>query len=168
MRRLLFLCTHNSARSILAERLTNHLGGLRLRGLSAGSRPSGHVHPLALEVLREQGCQLDGLHSKSWGVFASPGAESMDAVITVCDDAAREPCPLWPYTLARVHWSLPDPSRVEGDVTVQIDAFRNTAASLIRRLRRVLLLPLDHLDPPTLQHELQRIHDMVSREERPA
>lgn len=166
MRRLLFLCTHNSARSILAEGLTNHLGGSRLRGFSAGSHPSGHVHTLALDGLREQGCPIGGLHNKSWDVFAASRAEPMDAVITVCDNAAREVCPIWPGAPAHAHWDLPDPARVEGDATVQIGAFRNTAASLIRRLRRVQLLPLDHLDFMALQHDLQRIHDVVSREER--
>jgi arsenate reductase len=166
MRRLLFVCTHNSARSILAEGLANHLGGSRLRGFSAGSHPSGQVNPLALDVLREQGCPIDGLHSKSWDVFAVSPTEPLDAVITVCDNAAHDPCPVWPGTPARVHWGLPDPSHVEGDAAVQIDAFRNTAASLMRRLRRVLSLSLDRFDPPTLQRELQRIHDVVSREER--
>lgn len=165
MCRLLFVCTHNSARSILAEGLTNHLGGSSLRGFSAGSHPTRHVNPLALDILREQGCPIEGLHSKSWDVFAASRAEPLDAVITVCDNASREPCPVWPGTPARVHWGLPDPSRIEGDATVQIDAFRNTAASLLRRLRRVLLLPLDDGDSTVLQRELQRIHDVMLREE---
>lgn len=164
-RRLLFLCVHNSARSILAEVLTNHTGGGRLLGFSAGSHPSGQVHPHALEVLHELGCRTDGLHSKSWDVFA--GAEPMDAVITVCDNAAREVCPVWPGAPARAHWGLPDPSHTEGDECARREAFRRTATSLLFRLRRVLLLPLDSLDAPTLQTELQHIHDVTLRAERP-
>lgn len=155
--RLLFLCTHNSARSILAEGLANHPGTDRLRAFSAGSHPSGQVHPLALEVLREHGCAIDGLHSKSWNGFA--GAEPMDAVITVCDTAAGEICPLWPGAPVRVHWGLPDPSRAEGDDHERLAAFRFTAASLLFRLQQVLLLPLESLGAPTLQAELQHIQD---------
>lgn len=165
--RLLFLCTHNSARSILAEGLTNQVGGNHLHGFSAGGRPSGRVQPLALEVLREHGCTTDDLHSKSWDVFAEAGVEPMDAVITVCDNAAHETCPVWPGTPVRVHWSLPDPSRIEGEERVQLEAFRLTAASLLFRLRRVLLLPLESLDEPTLQAELQHIHNAALRAERP-
>ncbi len=163
--RLLFLCTHNSARSILAEGLTNHVGQGRMRGFSAGSHPSGQVHPLALEVLLEHGCAIDGQHSKSWNEFA--GAEPMDTVITVCDTAAGEICPLWPGASVRVHWGLPDPSRIEGEESTRLAAFRLTAASLLFRLRRVLLLPLESFDAPTLQAELQHIHNAALRAERP-
>lgn len=165
-RRLLFLCTHNSARSILAEGLANRVGGNRLLGFSAGSHPSGRAHPLALEVLREHGCHVDDLHSKSWDVFA--GAEPMDAVITVCDSTAHETCPVWPGTPVRVHWGLPDPSRIEGEERARLEAFRLTAASLLFRLRRALLLPLGSLDTPTLGVELQHIHDAALQAERAA
>lgn len=161
--RLLFVCTHNSARSIVAEGLANHLGDDRLCAFSAGSHPSGRVHPLALEVLREHGCATDGLHSKSWDVFA--GAEPMDAVITVCDTAAGEICPLWPGVPARVHWGLPDPSRGEGDDRERLLAFRHLAGCLAMRLQRVLSLPLDDFDIATLESRLQCIHDTVAREE---
>lgn len=164
-RRLLFLCTHNSARSILAEGLANHLGHDRLRGFSAGSHPSGQVHPLALKALREHGCATDGLHSKSWDVFAEAGAEPMDAVITVCDSAAREICPVWAGAPVRVHWGLPDPSSVKGDRSVRLAAFRYTAGQIASRLQGVLLLPLDSFDPKTLQCELQRAHDGAPGEE---
>lgn len=161
--RLLFLCTHNSARSILAESLTNTFGGGILRGFSAGSHPSGRVQPLALKVLRERGCPIDGLHSKSWEVFA--GAEPMDAVITVCGNAARETCPLWPGAPVRVHWVLPDPTCVEGDERARLEAFRLTAASLLLRLRKAMLLPFDSLDAEALQAELQYIHTVAVQEE---
>ncbi|MDE2223796.1 MAG: arsenate reductase ArsC [Xanthomonadaceae bacterium] len=161
--RLLFLCTHNSARSIVAEGLANRLGDDRLRAFSAGSHPSGRVHPLALEVLRERGCATDGLHSKSWDVYA--GAEPMDAVITVCDTTAGEICPLWPGAPARVHWDLPDPSGVGGDERERLVAFRHTAGYLAARLQRVLSLPLDDFDIATLESELQCIHDTAVRGE---
>lgn len=156
--RLLFLCTHNSARSILAEGLANHLGESRLQAFSAGSHPSGRVNPYAIAVLREHGCPVEDAHSKSWDVFAAPGAEPMNAVITVCDDAAGEACPIWPGAPVCVHWGLPDPSRHSGDPALQMDAFRRTADRLSRRLRAVLTLPLDRLGSSTLQHELQDIH----------
>ena len=156
--RLLFLCTHNSARSIVAEGLANHLGDDRLRAFSAGSHASGRIHPLALEVLREHGCAIENLRSKSWSIFSGSRAEPMDAVITVCDDAAQETCPVWPGVPARVHWGLPDPSRTEGEERARLAAFRLTASSLLFRLRRILLLPLESLDVPTLQAELQHIH----------
>lgn len=155
--RLLFLCTHNSARSILAEGLANRVDGSRLRAFSAGSHPSGKVHPLALAVLRERGCAIESLHSKSWNVYAEPGAEPMDAVITVCGHAAQECCPVWPGAPARVHWGLPDPSRVGGEEDTRLAAFQLTADSLLLRLRRILLLPLERLDASTLEVELKRI-----------
>ncbi len=164
--RLLFLCTHNSARSIVAEGLENHLGDDRLRAFSAGSHASGRVHPLALDVLRERGCRTDGLYSKSWEVFA--GAEPMDAVITVCDQAACETCPVWPGAPVRVHWGLPDPAAAEDDDGTRIAAFRSTATSLLVRLQQTMLLPLDSLDAEALQAELQRIHAAALQAERTA
>lgn len=164
--RLLFLCTHNSARSILAEALTNRWGDGRLLAFSAGSHPSGHVHPFAIAVLRELDCPVDALRSKSWDLFTAPSrAESVDAVITVCDDAAGEICPVWPGLPVRAHWGSPDPSCNPGDSTRQMDAFRCTAERLDRRLRALRALPLERLDPPALQRELQRVHEGALHEE---
>ncbi|HEY1103506.1 MAG TPA: arsenate reductase ArsC, partial [Burkholderiaceae bacterium] len=133
---VLFLCTHNSARSILAEALLNHLGAGRFRAYSAGSSPRDQQqpHPLALAVLQAAGMATDGLHSKSWDVFALPDAPRMDLVITVCDNAAGEACPYWPGQPATAHWGYPDPSATEGTETQQWEAFRQTLYAIRRRL----------------------------------
>ncbi len=114
MRNVLFLCTGNSARSILAEALLNHRGAGRFRGYSAGSFPKGAVNPLALEELRSHGLATDGLRSKSWDEFASPESPRMDFIFTVCDNAAKEVCPVWPGHPVTAHWSIVDPAAVEG------------------------------------------------------
>jgi len=133
---VLFLCTGNSARSILAEALANHpaVGGGRLRGHSAGSHPRGQVHPLAIDTLRERGHPTDGLRSKSWDEFAAPAAPQMDVIVTVCDHAAAEPCPLWPGRPATEHWGMPDPAAVEGSDDDRRRAFRETYDALRRRI----------------------------------
>lgn len=154
---VLFLCTHNSARSILAEGLLNGLGAGRFRGYSAGSHPSGTVRPLALQTLRALGMPTEGLHSKDWSVFEQPGAPRLDFVITVCDQAAGEVCPLWPGQPLTAHWGVADPSAVRGSEEQQSRAYRDTALILERRIERMLALPLLSLDRLAIQHEMRRI-----------
>ena len=154
---ILFLCTGNSARSILAEGLANHLSAGRLRAYSAGSQPMGRVNPLALDTLRELGCATDGMSSKSWDVFATPDAPPMDFVVTVCDSAAGEACPYWPGAPMTAHWGFPDPSHVEGDEEARRHAFARTAQAITQRLRLFLSLPMEKLDKLSLQHQLHHI-----------
>jgi arsenate reductase len=151
---ILFLCTGNSARSILAEALANHLGGGHLRGLSAGSHPTGRVNPLAIETLEALGIPTVGLRSKSWDEFAAPDAQRVDLVITVCDNAANEACPVWPGRPAMAHWGLPDPAAVRGTEAEKRKAFRETAGILERRIACLAALPLASLDRATLQRQL--------------
>lgn len=156
---VLFLCTGNSARSILGEAILNHLiecSG-RFRGFSAGSHPKGAVHPLTLELLNEFGVPTENLRSKSWDEFAAPGAPRMDFVFTVCDQAAGEPCPYWPGQPMTAHWGLPDPVAVTGDDATRKRAFRETLMVLRRRLELFIALPLDKLDRMTLQRQLHGI-----------
>ena len=154
---ILFLCTGNSARSILAEGLMNHLSQGRFRAFSAGSQPSGRVNPLALETLETLGCDASGMSSKSWDVFADADAPKMDFVITVCDSAAGEACPYWPGAPVTAHWGFADPSHVEGDDATRRAAFAKTAQDIAHRLRLFLSLPLDKLDRLSLQHEVRAI-----------
>jgi protein-tyrosine-phosphatase len=133
---ILFLCTGNSARSILAEALLNRLGGGHWQGFSAGSFPRGAVHPAALHVLSERGFPTAGLRSKSWDEFADPAGPRIDHVVTVCDNAAGETCPIWPGNPARTHWSLADPAAVEGGD--QRAAFEETYRQLETRIRDFL------------------------------
>jgi arsenate reductase len=158
--RVLFLCTHNSARSILAEALATHLGQGRLLGYSAGSQPSGRVNPHALATLDLLGCRIDGLRSKSWEEFIGPDAVPMDLVITVCDNAAHEICPVWPGTPVPTHWGCRDPSATRGGVQETALAFQQTAELITRRIQRLLALPLETLDPASLGNALAVIaHD---------
>ena len=154
---ILFLCTGNSARSILAEGLVNHLSQGRFKGYSAGSQPMGRVNPLAIETLHQLGCDTDGMSSKSWDVFAGPDAPTMDFVITVCDSAAGEACPYWPGTPMTAHWGFPDPSHVDGDDEAKRLAFTRTAQAITQRLRLFLSLPMDKLDRLSLQDELRAL-----------
>ena len=154
---ILFLCTGNSARSILAEGLANQLSEGRLKAFSAGSQPMGRVNPLAIETLQALGYDTSGMSSKSWDVYAGPDAPKMDFVITVCDSAAGEACPFWPGTPMTAHWGFADPSHVEGDDAARRLAFAKTAQAIAHRLRLFLSLPIDKLDRLSLQNELRAL-----------
>lgn len=159
---VLILCTGNSARSILAEALLNAMANGRVRAYSAGSMPTGKVNPLALEVLAMEGIPTDGLSSKSWDVFSGPDAPAMDLIITVCDNAAGEACPIWPGAPLRAHWGLPDPAAVEGPDAVRLKAFLDTAQALRKRFARLLGLSDAVLaDPVALQTTLDSIGHMA-------
>ena len=150
---VLFLCTHNSARSILAEALLNHLGRGRFQAFSAGSSPRDkqQPNPLALQVLQSAGIATDGLRSKSWDEFATPDAPQMDLIITVCDNAAGEVCPIWPGHPATAHWGYADPSEVQGTDAQRLEAFRQTLLAIRRRLDLMVNLPLAQLDRLVLE-----------------
>jgi arsenate reductase len=135
---VLFLCTGNSARSILAESILNALAEGQALGFSAGSHPKGQVNPLALDLLRRRGLAVAQLHSKGWDEFAAPGAEPLDHVITVCDNAAGETCPVWPGRPATEHWSIPDPAAVEGSEDRRRRAFEDAFVDLENRIRDLL------------------------------
>lgn len=165
MRNILFLCTHNSARSILAEGMVNALGGGTLRAYSAGSHPKSKPNPLALETLSEHGHAIDGYQSKSWDAFAGEDAPVMDAIITVCDDAAGETCPIWPGHPATAHWGIPDPSAVDGDEDERRWAFGVAYARMRARVDDLLALDLDGLSGLELAAELRAIGDKHARAE---
>lgn len=154
---VLFLCTGNSARSILAEGLTNQLGGGRFRAYSAGSHPLGRVNPFALEILEKNGCDVVGMRSKSWDEFAVPGAPKMDFIFTVCDSAAGEACPVWPGQPITAHWGFEDPSHVEGADDAKRAAFAKTYKQIATRIRLFLSLPIEKLDRMSLVHEARQI-----------
>jgi protein-tyrosine-phosphatase len=153
---VLFLCTGNSARSILAESLLNHWGRGRFRGFSAGSLPKGKVHPLAIELLERTKLPTQELRSKSWDEFAAPGAPPIDFVITVCDNAAGEACPVWPGKPMIAHWGVADPAAVAGDAEKGA-AFRKTLAELEARIKLFVNLPIDSLDRLALQQAVRGI-----------
>jgi protein-tyrosine-phosphatase len=159
MLNVLFLCTHNSARSILAEATLNHIGQGRFRAFSAGSSPreNQQPNPLGLQVLREAGIPTDGLRSKSWDEFATPDAPQMDLIITVCDDAAGEQCPYWPGHPATAHWGYADPSAVRGTDDDRLQAFRRTLAAIRRRLDLLLALPLEGVEKLALQAQARKL-----------
>lgn len=152
---VLFLCTGNSARSILAEVLMNHDGAGRFRAYSAGSQPKGAVHPMALDVLSGLGFPTDGLHSKSWDEFAKPDAPVFDFIFTVCDNAAGEACPVWLGHPMTAHWGIEDPAVVEGDG--QREAFMQALRYLRRRIELFLALPLESLDEMATKRKLKEI-----------
>jgi arsenate reductase (thioredoxin) len=153
---VLVLCTGNSARSVLSEALINHLGGGRFRAHSAGSKPAGKVNPHALRVLERHGVPTAGLRSKSWDEFSAPGAPAMDIVITVCDNAAGETCPLWPGTPARVHWGLPDPAAEPEAQREQ--AFAEAYRRIEARARKLVAMRDPLHENRQLEAELRRIH----------
>jgi arsenate reductase (thioredoxin) len=154
---VLFLCTGNSARSIMAEACLNHRGRPEFTAYSAGSHPSGKVHPEALKQLRTACLPVEGLRSKSWDEFALPGAPEMHFIFTVCDNAANEVCPVWPGHPMTAHWGVPDPAAVKGSPEEIERAFRNAFSTLDRRISLFLALPLATLETMTLQHELRQI-----------
>ena len=154
---VLFICTGNSARSILAEALMNDIGRGRLHAYSAGSHPKGAVHPLALKELARLRIPTDGLRSKSWDEFAEPGAPGMDFVLTVCDQAAGEVCPVWPGQPVTAHWGMPDPAAVEGPEDVREQAFHSAAVTMKRRLELMLALPIQSLDRLSLRRQIDDI-----------
>ncbi len=157
---ILFLCTHNAARSVMFEAMVNHWAprlGRRVLAYSAGSAPAGRIHPLALEVLAAAGVETVGLASKSWDVFAGEGAPSMRVVITVCDSAASEPCPIWPGSPVRLHWGYPDPSAAEGELSGKRLAFEMTRQAIGYRALRLLALSMDQMSDAVLREELVAI-----------
>src|ERR1700751_5881429 len=154
---VLFLCTGNSARSILAESLINFWGKDKFRGFSAGSHPRGQVHPIAIELLQPLRLPTDGLRSKSWGEFAAPGAPALDFVFTVCDNAAGEVCPYWPGRPMTAHWGVPDPAGGGGSETGRGGAFRDSFRMLDNRIKIFPSLPLASFDRMRLKDRLDAI-----------
>jgi protein-tyrosine-phosphatase len=154
---VLFLCTGNSARSILAEVLIEHWGKGRFTGFSAGSFPKGTVHPLALDLIERLHLRSTGLRSKSWDEFARPGAPAMDFVFTVCDQAAGEVCPIWPGNPVTAHWGVPDPAAVEGTEEQRRQAFRDAYRQLETRIKLFTALPIDKLDRMAVKREVDNI-----------
>ena len=156
-RRVFFLCTGNSARSIIAESLLNYGGNGRFIGYSAGSDPRGEAHSHALRLLLSRGHDIENLRSKSWDEFEAADAPSMDFVFTVCDNAANEPCPVWPGRPVTAHWDLADPAGVGGTETERLEAFEKTCELLKERIAEFLALPFDSLDSAGLHARLERI-----------
>ena len=156
-RNVLFLCTHNSARSVIAESIINRLGAGRFKGYSAGSQPSGQVHPYAMDLLRHLNYDVSDLRSKAWDEFAQPGAPKLDFVFTVCDNAANEVCPIWPGQPMTAHWGVPDPSAAEGTESERRFAFADTHRMLYQRIGIFVNLPLKSLDTLSLQRQLDEI-----------
>lgn len=162
---VLFLCTGNSARSILGEAILNHLGQGRFRAFSAGSHPRGEVHPFALELLRRNGLPVAQLRSKSWDEFVRADAPPLDFVFTVCDNAAGEACPFWPGQPMTAHWGIEDPAAVEGSDEQKHKAFFQAHAQLTRRISQLVSLPIAKLDRLSLQAKLGEIGELRQRGE---
>jgi arsenate reductase len=162
---VLFLCTGNSARSILAESLLNTLGKGRFQGFSAGSFPKGQVHPLALDLLRRMNLPSEGFRSKSWDEFAVPEAPPLDFIFTVCDNAAGEVCPVWPGKPVTAHWGIADPAAVEGSDAEKSFAFRKALKELETRIKLFTELPIASLDQMTLRERLRAIGQQLTTAE---
>ncbi len=154
---VLFLCTGNSARSIIAEAILQRLGGDKFNAFSAGSMPKGEVHPAALRVLQLLNHNTDGFRSKSWEEFSKPDAPKLDFVFTVCDNAANEVCPIWPGQPMSAHWGLPDPAAVEGSDAEIAVAFNDTYRMLTNRIAPFTALPIAEIDRLSLQNQLNAI-----------
>lgn len=154
---VLFICTHNSARSIMAEAIMNRLGGGTFQAYSAGSHPSGQVQPLALKTLALMHMPTEGYRSKDWSEFAQPGAPRLDFVFTLCDRAAGEVCPAWQGQPLTAQWGVPDPQAVHGGEAQKAKAYWDAAMVLKRRIELLLALPLASLDRLTIQHEIREI-----------
>ena len=163
---VLFLCTHNSARSIIAEAVANKSSGGKFKAFSAGSQPRGQVHPFALDLLRNSGFDVSSLRSKSWSEFAGPGATLLDFVFTVCDNAANEVCPVWPGQPMTAHWGVPDPSLAEGSEAERRLAFADTMRMLNQRIGIFMSLPFRSLDQMSLQNRLREIGQMQPAREK--
>ncbi|WP_131109738.1 arsenate reductase ArsC [Sulfuricystis thermophila] len=155
---VLVLCTGNSARSILGEMLFNHLGQGRIKAYSAGSKPAGQVNPVALETLQKHGVPCEGARSKSWDEFAAPDAPQIDFIFTVCDNAANEPCPVWPGHPTTAHWGIPDPAHVE-PMEARRAAFEEAYQSLHKRIAAFLALPLETMTREEIVAAARRIHE---------
>ncbi|MDZ4790746.1 MAG: arsenate reductase ArsC [Hyphomicrobiales bacterium] len=162
---VLFLCTHNSARSIIAEAIMNRLGQGRFIGYSAGSQPKTEPHPYALELLHKNNHEISGLRSKSWDEFAAPGAPQMDFVFTVCDSAAAETCPYWPGQPMTAHWGVPDPSAATGNEAERRFAFADTYRMMYQRIGIFTNLPIESIDKLKLQERLDAIGKLVSEKQ---
>lgn len=154
---VLFICTGNSARSIIAEAIMNRIGHPHFKAYSAGSHPAGRVNPLTIEALEERGYDVSGLRSKSWDDFTKAGAPHMDFIFTVCDNAAGETCPLWSGSPVTAHWGFADPAAVEGSYETKRAAFAKTYREITQRLRVFLSLPLEKLDHMSLLKQLEEL-----------
>jgi arsenate reductase (thioredoxin) len=157
---VLFLCTGNSARSILAEAILNELGPPHIRAWSAGSQPKGEVHPMSLDLLRQLGHDIGDLRSKSWDEFALPGAPEFDFIFTVCGNAANEACPVWLGHPASAHWGIPDPAAAEGSAAERLAVFAEAYRQMKNRISAFLALPIDRLDKEAMKSRLDEIGKM--------
>lgn len=164
---VLFLCTGNSARSIMAESILRQIGAGRFHAYSAGSHPAGRVNPLALELLAKNRMPTDGLRSKNWDEFAAPDAPRLDFVFTVCDNAAGEVCPVWPGQPMTAHWGIPDPAAAAGSDEDRRKAFAEASRTLLNRIRMFVSLPLDKLDRLSLQRRLDELGKSPANAEMP-
>jgi arsenate reductase len=165
---VLFLCTGNSARSIMAEAILTRAGQGKFRAFSAGSQPKGQVHPYTLDLLRRLNYDVTGMRSKSWNEFSKPGAPKLDFVFTVCDNAAQETCPVWPGQPMTAHWGVPDPAAASGNEAEVRLAFADTLRMLTNRVNIFVSLPLRSLDQLTLQRQLDSIGKTKDKGDEPA